>query len=144
MVTISEFAQRHRLQLQRDAGDGTTIIPGRKGKSHLFEYDDESLGVMVMPDTGTAHWWNAARAAFLSAGMQITQDADGEGAATFDPENPEQVRLALKYADIKRRRMVSEAEHRRLARIGFRKPSAEIVTGLQSEFGRTVEGEKTA
>jgi hypothetical protein len=72
MVTINEFARRHCFEVQRDI-DGTTIIPGRKGKSHLFEYDDELLGVMVMPDTGTAHWWNAARAAFLGVGMEIRQ-----------------------------------------------------------------------
>ena len=77
---------------------------------------------LVMPEAGTAHWWNAARAAFLCAGMEITQDGDQEGTATFDPENPEQVRLALKYADVKRRRRVSEAERQRLTQIGFKKP----------------------
>ncbi len=143
MVAITEFAQRHRLQVNRDTRDGTTIIPGRKGESHIFEYDDELMGVLVMPNAGTAHWWNAARAAFLSAGMQITQDADGEGVATFDPENPEQVRLALQYADVKRRRSVSEAERLRLTRIGFGKSLPEIPPSSQSEFGSTVEAEKT-
>ena len=144
MVTINEFAQKHRLQLQRDGGDGTTIIPGRKGKSHLFEYDGESLGVVVMPENSTAHWWNAAREAFLRAGMEILQDCDQEGTVIFDPENREQVRLAFKYAEAKRKRRVSQATRDRLRHGGFRKPPAEIVTGLQSEFGSTVEGEKTA
>lgn len=123
-MTIYEFASRYRLHVKRSPEDGTLVILGRKGRSHLFEYDEESLGVMVMPNTRTAHWWNAARAAFLSAEMQITQDADGEGVATFDPENTDQVRMALKYADVKRRRSVSEAERRRLAQIGFRKVAA--------------------
>ena len=143
MVTISEFARKHRLQAQRDT-DGTTIIPGRKGKSHLFEYDSEFLGVMVMPENSTAHWWNAASAAFLRSGMEIRQDCDHEGTAIFDPENREQARLALKYAGITRKRQVSQVTRDRLRQIGFRKPPAEIVTGLQSGFGCTVEGEKTA
>jgi hypothetical protein len=103
-MTIYEFATHYRLHVKRDPADGTLVILGRKGRSHLFEYGEGLLGVLVMPNAGTAHWWSAARAAFLSAAMHITQDCDGEGVATFDPENPEQVRLALKYADVKRRR----------------------------------------
>jgi hypothetical protein len=53
--------------------------------------------------------------------MQITQDGDQEGVATFDPENPEQVQLAMKYADVKPQRRVSEAQRRRLRRIGFKR-----------------------
>jgi hypothetical protein len=38
------------------------------------------------------------RVACESAGMVIRQSGDEEGAATFDPANPTQVRLAMKYA----------------------------------------------
>ena len=143
-MAISEFANRYRLQVKRDPEDGTSVIPGRKGKSHLFEHDHGVLGVLVMPEAGTAHWWNAARVAFLRAGMEITQDCDGEGAATFDPENPEQVRLVLKYADVKRRRRASEAERRRLTRIGFKKVIRAVPLVSQIDFANTVEGEKAA
>jgi hypothetical protein len=76
--------------------------------------------------------------------MEITQDCDGEGAATFDPENPEQVRLVLKYADVKRRRRASEAERRRLTRIGFKKVIRAVPLVSQIDFANTVEGEKAA
>jgi hypothetical protein len=134
---------RHRLQVKRDKEDDTTVIPGRKGKSHLFEYGEGLLGVLVMPETGTAHWWNATRAAFLRAGMVITLDCDQEGVATFDPEDPEQVRFALKYANVKPRRRVSEAERHRLTQIGFKTVVPEVLPVSQSDFANTVEGEKT-
>jgi hypothetical protein len=143
-MKIETFAKQYQLNITRDPENGTTIIRGRKGKSHLFEYDDGVLGVLVMSEAGTAHWWNAARAAFLRAGMQITQDCDGEGAATFDPENPEQVRLALKYAGVTRRRRVSEAQRRRLTQIGFKKVIKAVPLVSQSDFADTVEGEKAA
>jgi hypothetical protein len=143
VMTIHSFASAYRLQVKRDPEDGTPVIPGRKGKSHLFEYDDGVLGVLLMPEAGTAHWWNAALAAFLRAGMEIIQDFDQEGVATFDPENPEQVRLALKYADVRRRRSVSEAQRQRLAQIGFKKVVGAVLHTSQSDFANTVEGEKT-
>jgi hypothetical protein len=58
--------------------------------------------------------------------MEIRQDGDHEGTATFDPENREQVRLAFKYADVKRKRQVSEATRGRLRHFGFRKPLARV------------------
>lgn len=143
MMTIVEFAIRNRLQVKRDPADGTSVIPGRKGQSHLFEHGEGLLGVLVMPDASTAHWWNAARAAFVRAGMEITHDCDQEGIATFNPKNPEQVRLAFKYADVRRRRKVSQAEKHRLTQIGFKKLSREVLTVSQSDVANTVEGEKT-
>jgi hypothetical protein len=143
MVTISDFASQHRFQTQLDKGDGTTIIPGRKGASHLFEYGEGLLGVPVMPNAGTAHWWNAARESFRRGGMEIRQDCDGEGVATFDPDNSEHVRLALKYAGITRKRNVSGATLNRLREIGFRKSLTEVVPRLQSEIDSTVGAEKT-
>jgi hypothetical protein len=142
-VIISEFAKQHRLQTQLDKGDGTTIIPGRKGASHLFEYGEGLLGVLVLPNAGTAHWWNAAREAFRRAGMEIRQDCDQEGIATFNAENPEQVCLALKYTGVTRKRNVSGATLSRLRKIGFRKSLPEVVPSLRSEIDSTVEAEKT-
>jgi hypothetical protein len=75
--------------------------------------------------------------------MQITQNCDQEGVATFDPEKPEQVRLALKYTDVKRRRRVSEAELRRLTQMGFKTVVPVVLPVSQSDFANTVEGEKT-
>jgi len=142
-MNIETFARQYRLHTVRDPEDRTAIIRGRKGKSHLFEYGEGLLGVLVMPEVSTAHWWNACRTAFLGAGMQITQDGDQQGAATFDPRNPEQVRLALKFADVKRQRKVSEAERRRLTQIGFKKLLPPVLPVSGSDSANTVEGEKT-
>jgi hypothetical protein len=94
-MTLIEFAKQQRLKITHDSEDGTVIIRGRRGLSHVYEYGEGLLGVMVMPETGTSHWWTAATKAFQAAGMKIIQNGDCEGAATFCPENQEQVRLAL-------------------------------------------------
>jgi hypothetical protein len=106
-MTIENLSDQNRLKLHHDPEDGTTIIPGREGQSHLFEYSDDLLGVMVMPETGTAHRWRLARPAFESAGMVIRQAGDFEGTATFDPANPEQVKLAMKFAKVRPKRQLS-------------------------------------
>jgi hypothetical protein len=140
---IEALAASYRLRIVRDPEDHTVIIPGRRGKSHLFDYGLGRLGVVVAPNAETAHWWNAARAAFRQVGVEISQDGDQEGVATFDPDQPEHVRLALKYAEVKRKRKVSEQERQRLNEVGFKKPPVSVRPGSQSESGNTVGGEKT-
>jgi hypothetical protein len=100
-MTIGAFADQHRLELQCDPDDGTDIIRGREGHSHIFEYSDDLLAVMVMPCSSTARRWKTARAAFESSGMIIRQAGDDEGTTTFDPAQITQVRLAMKYAKVK-------------------------------------------
>jgi hypothetical protein len=114
-LSLQQFADQHRLKVV-DSQDETAVIRGRKGSSHLFEYADSVLGVAVIPDTGTSHWWTAAAKAFDAAGMQITQNGDNEGIATFDPKNPVQARVAMKYADVRQRRNVSPAQRAALAK----------------------------
>ena len=75
--------------------------------------------------------------------MQITQDGDKEGVATFDPEKLEQARLAMKYAKVKGRRKVSEEEWRRLKQIEFKKRVSEALLVSESISTPTVESEKT-
>jgi hypothetical protein len=43
--------------------------------------------------------------------FKVVQDGDGEGVATFDPADPNQVKLAVRAAAVKRRGMLSP-EHR--------------------------------
>jgi len=117
-MTLSEFANDHRLQVKRDPQDNTDIIPGKDG--HIFEYDDGVLGVVVMPETGTAYHWNAATKAFLATGMTVTQDGDDEGIATFCPENGQAVKAAVKYAGIKRRRQITDTQRQRLSTHAFK------------------------
>ena len=73
-MTIQNFALVRNLKLQRDPQDGTDIIPGREDQSHIFQYDDDLLGVMICTETKSAHRWVAARATFLSAGMMIRRE----------------------------------------------------------------------
>lgn len=63
--------------------------------------------------------------------------------ATFDPENPEQVRLALKYSGVRCKRKVSGTERQRLSQIGFKKSPQSVPTSSQSDSRDTVEAKKT-
>lgn len=112
---IDQFATRYRLKAKQDSC-GEKIVPGRKGDSHIFQYDDELLGVVIMPGPNETRTWNSAHKAFLKAGMTVTLDGDREGIATFDPKNKEQVRLAKKYAGISSRRKATSAHLAALAR----------------------------
>jgi len=138
-MDLREFAAKHRLPLGRVQDDGTDTIPGREGHSHIFEYGNGVLGVMVMPETSTSHRWRAARSAFISAGMEIRQNGDGEGTASFDPDNSNQVRLALKYAKVRSRRKVSDNQRQRLREIGFKKNPS--LAREQIDSDHTVERE---
>jgi hypothetical protein len=121
-MTIKDFANQHRLKLQRYPSDETDIIPGREGSSHIFEYGADLLAAMVLPytnpDQATAHRWRTALLAFRAAGMVIRQDGDCEGTATFDPANPAQVKLAIKYAKVRPKRQISDAQRERLRSLG--------------------------
>jgi hypothetical protein len=139
-MTLNEFAKHERLKITHDPEDGTVIIRGRRGVCHLYEYGEGLLGVMILPETGTSHWWTAARKAFMAAGMQIRQNGDCEGAATFDPQKPEQVKAALKYAGVRRRRGISAAQRESLSKAramarranSVETPVAEAVLGARS------------
>ena len=124
-MTIQDFATRYRLHTRLD-DDQTTIVPGKYG--HIFEYDDNVLGVMIMlqprlkfppfgqpqPPIKKPQYWGFQRRAFLHAGFTITQDGSYEGCATFDPQNPSQAKIAIKSAGVKSRRIPSPIEQIRL------------------------------
>ncbi len=112
MIDIQEFADNHRLKTRVD-DDLTKIIPGKFG--HLFEYGDDVLGVMVMPDPPKRNYWGKTRASLIEAGFQVVQDGDGEGSAIFNPANPKQMKLAIRAAGVKRRRVLSPADRERRA-----------------------------
>jgi len=107
--SITAFATLLGLKVRVDE-DGTKIIPGRHG--HIYQYDDNLLGVMVMPDPPRKRYWGCARTALLKAGFTLVQDGDGEGAAIFDPENPNQARPAIRVAGIKRKRRLPPAQRK--------------------------------
>ena len=110
-MTINDFATQHRLKTKHDRGDDTTIIPGKAGQ--LYEYSDEELAVMhILPATKPARprVWNRMRDLCAAAGMVLRQNGDAEGALSFNPENREQVKLAIKLAGVKRKRQMSEKQ----------------------------------
>lgn len=113
---IQSFAAQHRLKTRVSEEDGTKIIPGKFGQ--IYDYGDGRLGVLVMPDPPRPHYWGFVRAKLLAAGFVVVLDGDGEGAATFDPANPQQATTAIRVAGIKRKRVISQEQRdRQIARL---------------------------
>jgi len=104
-MSLDAFIKKNRLRSKRDDNDGTTIVPGKHG--HIFDYGDGRLGVLIMPKGNHPRIWDKARAAFEELGMTITQDCEGEGVGTFDPESPEQSQAAMKHVGISPRRVAT-------------------------------------
>ena len=107
---LKSFAHRERLNTRIDR-DGTLIVPGRLG--HLYQHDEQSLGVLIMPPHVRARCWTLTRRRLASLGFRVTQDGDAEGAALFAASDPEQARAAIKAAGVKRRRQLSPAQVKR-------------------------------
>jgi hypothetical protein len=110
-MDLRSFAQAERLKLRKDE-DGSLIVPGKKG--HLWEYGDCFLAVTLLELTPRK--WSHRRKLCLEAGMHLHQDGDFEGTCLFDPSDPTQVEVAIRVAEIKRRRIPSTAQLEVLAR----------------------------
>ena len=110
MMSISEFAQAHRLAMRRDAC-GDSIIVGKsvrrpEAESHICEaLNDGRLGLNLMLDS--ARHWNSTKQRLIDAGMFLLRDGDCEGCLTFDPHDSVQARLAIKEARVHRRKVFS-------------------------------------
>ena len=48
VMTLADFALKHKLKLRRDPDDGTDIIRGSHDQRHLYEWSDTELAVMFM------------------------------------------------------------------------------------------------
>lgn len=119
--TIRVFADHNRLPVSRGT-DGTTIIRGQAG-CHLYEYDEGELGLLVLSEgqKPRPRRWAAIHKKCLAAGMTLRQNGDDEGALSFDPDNRQQSRLAIKIAGARPKRRLS-AEHRaKLLAVGFQR-----------------------
>ena len=101
---INTFAENNRLKVEKD-DCGDAIIPGKYG--HIYEYGSGKLGVCIMSNSGNAFRWNRAREAFIASGIDVTQNGDTEGCATFDPENATRAKIAMLHAKVKMKRQVS-------------------------------------
>ena len=111
-MTIQYFADKHRVHTRIDPDDQTKIIPGKVG--HIYEYDEDVFGVMIMPKRPRRSYWGFTKRALLAQGFSVVQDGDGEGAATFDPRNSAQVKAAISAAGIKHKRNLSPEAKQRL------------------------------
>jgi hypothetical protein len=81
---IHSFAEQNRLRTSRET-DGTTVICGQFG-CHLYEYSDSELGVMMLcdGDDSRPRRWSGIRKKCLAAGMILRQNAEDEGALSFN------------------------------------------------------------
>ena len=52
----------------------------------------------------------------MAAGVTVWQDCAGEGTALFNPDSPDQVKLAIRAAGIKAQRVTSQKQAEALAR----------------------------
>jgi len=121
-MTITDFATKYMLKVCRDTHDGTGIIPGTPDESHIYEWDGTELGIMfITPATKPARpfFWRKHRDAGIAAGMRLIQNGEAEGCLGFDPTNPEQVKIALKLAGVKRKRRISPEQADTLTRFKF-------------------------
>ena len=110
-MDIKQFAERHRLRLVRDKSDNTAVTIGKGGQ--IYEYSDDELGVMfITPVSKPArtHYWRKMSAQCVVAGMTMRQCGDAEGALSFNPDNRDHVRLAMKLAGVRPKRLPSVAQ----------------------------------
>jgi hypothetical protein len=130
---IQSFAQQNRLTTSREA-DGTTVISGQAG-CHLYEYSDSELGLMILSDPKDARprRWAGIRKNCLEAGMTLRQDAKDEGAFSFDPNNREQARLAIKVTGARPKRQLSPEHRAKLLAVGFQKRGNPTLEGVSSD-----------
>jgi hypothetical protein len=121
--TIRAFADHNRLSISRDV-DRTSVIRGRAG-CHLYEHDEGELGLLVLREgqDPRPRRWAAIREKCLAAGMTLRQNGHDEGSVTFDPDNRQQSRLAIKIAGARPKRQLSPEHRAKLLAVGFQKRS---------------------
>jgi hypothetical protein len=138
-MNIEAFAEAERLRVRRDE-DNTRIIPGKDG--HVWQYDEDTLAVTLLELKPRA--WTLRKQACLAVGMEVTQDGDNEGTCLFDPTDSEQVRVALKVAQAKRKRVLSQDQRAALLEAGAGtrfQPTTALEGPLTAKNRRAGEGE---
>jgi len=112
---LQQFADKHHLTTRRSE-DGTGVISSDLG--HLYEYSDNELAVMFIPAEPQPRAWSSVKRKCLACGMTPRQIGDCEGAFSFDPADPRQVKTALNVIKVRRKKRISE-EHLRALRAGL-------------------------
>jgi hypothetical protein len=129
---IHSFAEQNRLRTSRET-DGTTVICGQDG-CHLYEYNDSELGLMILSDGDDIHLrrWSGIRKKCIAAGMILQQNAEDEGALSFDPKNKQQSCLAIKVTGVRPKRRLSPGHRAKLLAVGFKKRGEPTLEGVSS------------
>jgi hypothetical protein len=130
---IHTFAQKNRLPTSRQT-DGTAVIRGQ-GSCQLYEYSDSELGLMVLPNAQDAHprRWAGIRKKCLEAGMTLRQNGEDEAALSFDPNNRQQARLAIKVTGARPKCQLSPEHRAKLLAVGFQKRQHPTLKGVFSD-----------
>jgi hypothetical protein len=129
---IYTFAEQNRLRTSRET-DGTTVIRGQVG-CHLYRYSDSELGLMILSEgenTRTRRW-SGIRKKCLAAGMILRQNGEDEGAMSFNPNDRQQSRLAIKISGARPKRQLSPEHKAKLVAIGFKKRVKPTLEGVSS------------
>ena len=136
MMDLMSLAAANRLRVRRDEG-GSRIISGKNG--HLWDHGAGLFAVTLLDLTRRK--WTHRKKLCLKAGMELHQDGDFEGTLLFDPEDSEQVKVALSVAGVKKRRQLSPEHRERLMEVGamYRFSSRTGQERLSSDFNAREE-----
>jgi len=108
---LRKFAHKHRLKTSLD-NCGELVVIGQQGQ--IYEYSDTLLGVMFVSDEPHPRRWAHFQKLARNVGLHPVQEGDSEGAFTFDPDEPEHARLAIRIAKVKKRRRSTDARSEQL------------------------------
>jgi hypothetical protein len=89
---LQQFADKHHLMIHHSE-DGTDIISS--GLGHIYEYSENELAVMFIPAEPQPRAWTSVKRKCLACEMTPRQIGDCEGAFSFNPADPRQVKTAL-------------------------------------------------
>ena len=130
-AVLQQFARKYRLQLRLHHEDGEPIILGKRG--HVYEYGEGVLAFLFLPGSASRQWGHLV-GKLTAPAFRVVQDCDAEGAAIFDHNDGETVKMVLKICRIHAKRLLSPE---RLAALKFRfgKPVGGGDTGPQSTVG---------
>jgi hypothetical protein len=129
-VDIKEFAEKYHVRTRRDSCGEDIVTGSRVPKDmpkrveyacHVYDHGDgQQFGLLLL--LKTKQQWTHAKKQLVDAGFTIKQNAETEGTALFNPEDPAQVKLAFKLARINPKRVMSEAQRLALTKARAKLP----------------------
>jgi hypothetical protein len=104
-MNIEDFAGTYRLRIHIDQCR-EQIIPGKLG--HIFDHGSGKFGIVLEEIVGSSRGrlLLARRRTALQADFQMTQQGEFESVLLFDPNDCNQVRLAIRLVKARKKRTV--------------------------------------